>query len=417
MTKSNKGILMIDEFIPYARQSINASDLQNISSALNSPIITRGPNVEKFEQAIARYCGAAFAVAFNSGSTALLAACHAAKVNAFDRLISTPNTFVATIGSAVQHGATPKFMDIDPLTGNINLNQIEYTLEQPYSRGRPIIIPVHFAGIPVDVAAIDNILKDPDAVIIEDGCHALGSCYKNGKRVGSCAHSQMTIFSFHPAKAITTGEGGMVTTNDEQLYRNLKLYRNNGIERSPEYLESKPQPWYYEVQELTNNTNFTEFQAALGLSQLERLDEFVSKRRQLVALYRKLLKGIPHLTLFTDEYDFRTAFHLFVVQIDFAAYNTTRERVMETLKEQGIGTQVHYIPVYSHPYFRRMCGDISNYFPEMENYYAKALSLPLYYDLTFDQVEKVVTSLLKTLRRSQQAPKNQRYSKYRSRHS
>lgn len=408
---------MTDEFIPYARQSINASDLQSVSAALNSPLITRGPYVEKFEQSIADYCGATYAVAFNSGSTALLAACYAVKVNAFDRLISTPNTFVATIGSAVQFGATPKFLDIEPLTGNINLKQIEYTLEQPYSRGRPIIAPVHFAGIPVDVAAIDEALKDPEAIIIEDGCHALGSCYKSGKRVGSCEHSQMTIFSFHPAKTITTGEGGMVTTNDEQLYRNLKLYRNNGIERSSDYLENSPKPWYYEVQELTNNTHLTELQAALGLSQLDRLDAFISKRRQLVALYRKLLKGAPHLTLFTDEYDHRTAFHLFVVQIDFAAYHTTREHVMEALAAQGIGTQVHYIPVYSHPHFRRMCGDISDYFPAMEDYYAKALSLPLYFDLTFEQVERVADTLLKTLKGNQRGQRSHRRSKYRSRHS
>lgn len=406
---------MSDEFIPYARQSINASDLQGVNEALNSPMITRGPNVEKFEQAIASYCGATYGVAFNSGSTALLAACHAAKVNSFDRLISTPNTFVATIGSAVQYGATPKFMDIDPLTGNINLKQIEYTLEQPYSRGRPIIIPVHFSGIPVDVEAIDNSLKDPDAIIIEDAAHAIGSCYKDGKRVGSCAHSQMTMFSFHPAKTITTCEGGMVTTNDEQLYRNLMRYRNNGIERDPRYLENKPAPWYYEVKELTNNTNFTEFQGALGLSQLARIDEFAAKRRQLVTLYRKLLKGIPHITLFTDEYDSRTVFHLFVVQIDFTAFSTTREEVMEALKRQGIGTQVHYIPVYSHPYFRKMCGDISSYFPEMESYYAKALSLPLYYDLTFSQVEKVVEILLSILKSNQRPSKSQKRTNYRPR--
>lgn len=407
---------MIDEFIPYARQSVNASDLLNVSNALSSPIITRGPYVEKFEQAIADYCGASYAVAFNSGSTALLAACHAAQINSFDRLISTPNTFVATIGSAVQYGATPKFVDIDPLTGNIDIKQIEYTLELPYSQGRPIIIPVHFSGIPVDVEAIDNILKDPDAVIIEDACHALGSSYKSGKRVGSCTHSAMTVFSFHPAKTITTGEGGMVTTNDERLYRNLMLYRNNGIERSPDFLEGKPAPWYYEVQQLTNNTNFTDFQAALGLSQLERLDEFIIKRRQLVAHYRKLLEGIPHISLFTDEYDPRTAFHLFVVQIDYAAYSTTRENLMESLRMQGIGTQVHYIPVYSHPYFKRMCGNLSPYFPANENYYAKALSLPLFYDLSFEQVDKIVATLLQTLR-SRHKGKGHRHSRYRSKHS
>lgn len=408
MTKTNKGPTMTDEFIPYARQSINATDLQHVTNALNSPMITRGPLVERFEQALADFCGAGYAVAFNSGSTALLAACHAAKINAFDRLISTPNTFVSTIGSAVQQGALPKFVDIETLTGNINIKQIEYTLEEPYSRGRPIIIPVHFSGLPVDVAEIDNTLKDPNAIIIEDACHALGTRYKSGERIGSCVNSQMTIFSFHPAKTITTGEGGAVTTNDKELYHRLQRYRNNGIERSPDYLEDKPAPWYYEVQELTNNTNFTEFQAALGLSQLERIDAFIDKRRQLVAFYRKLLKGVPHITLMTDEFDRHTSFHLFVVQIDFSAYQNTRENVMDALKQQGIGTQVHYIPVYRHPYFKRMCGDISPYFPETEKYYARALSLPLYYDLTFEQVEKVVTSLVKILKSGRKRTKGNR---------
>lgn len=389
---------MKDEFIPYACQSINDADCQSVSNALKSPMITRGPCVEQFEQAFADYCGASYAVAFNSGSTALHAACYAANVNQFDRLICTPNTFVASIGCAVQCGATPTFVDIDQTTGNLDLAQVEYTLELPYSRGRPVIIPVHFAGIPVDVAALDGMLKDPNALIIEDGCHALGSYYSDGNRVGSCAHSQMTTFSFHPAKTITTGEGGMVTTNDPDLCHKLKLFRNNGIERSAEYLESPPKPWYYEVQQLTGNYNFTEAQAALGLSQLKRVDEFIAKRRALIAHYRKLLKGLPHISMLSDQHDQHTGFHLCVVQINFEAYRTTREKVMEALHEEGIGTQVHYIPVYRHPYFQRTCKDLSAYFPNMEAYYSKALSLPLYYDLTFEQVEKVVAKLLKVLK-------------------
>lgn len=398
---------MNDEFIPYACQSINATDTEQVAQALGSKFITRGPLVENFESAVARYCGSEYAVAFNSGSSALLAACHAAKINQFDRLISTPNTFVATIGSAVQCGAVPTFVDIDQETGNLNLEQVAYTLEKPYSRGRPIIMPVHFSGIAVDVEAIDNQLKDPDAVIIEDACHAFGSHYSNGDRVGCCSHSQMTIFSFHPAKTLTTGEGGMVTTNDEKLYNALKRFRNNGIERDLD----DTRRYYYEVKELTCNYNFTEFQAALGLSQLERVDTFIDKRRELISHYRKLLKGIPHLTMFTDRYDKNTAFHLAVVQIDFAAYRTTREKVMEALFNKGIGTQVHYIPVYEHPYFKTMCGNIAEYFPNMETYFTQALSLPLYYDLTFEQVERVVSTLQEILKGSRHNKRNRRYRK------
>ena len=273
-------------------------------------------------------------------------------------------------------------------------------MEKPHSRGRNIIMPVHFAGIPVDISAINNSLKDPDAIIIEDAAHALGSCYKDGSRVGCCANSQMTMFSFHPAKTITTGEGGMITTNDKNLFEALRSYRNNGIVRNQDDFEEKEKvyPGYYEVQELTNNTNFTEIQAALGLSQMNRLDTFIDKRRKLVAAYRKLLKGAPHITLMSDQEDHHTAFHLFVIQIDYFACKTNREKVMLALQAEGIGTQVHYIPVYRHPYFRRTCGDLASYFPTTEKYYASALSLPLYFDLSFDQVEMIVKKLLKILK-------------------
>lgn len=389
---------MRNEYMPYAKQSINEADRNAMSEAVASTLITRGPNVEKFEQTIAKYCGASYAVVFNSGSTALLAACHAAKVNRFDRLISTPITYVATVGSGVQYGATPVFVDIDPATGNLDISQVANALEKRHSRGRPIIMPVHFAGVAVDVAAINSLLKNPDAIIIEDASHALGSYYSDGTRVGCCASSQMTIFSFHPAKNITTGEGGMITTNDEELYHRLQRYRNNGIERFPPYLEKNEFPGYYEVQELTNNFNFTEFQAALGLSQMARLDAFIEKRRKLVSTYRNLLRGVPHITLMSDQDDSRTAFHIFVVQIDFAACSTTREKVMMALQSDGIGTQVHYIPVYRHPYFFRTCGDLSPYFPQTEKYYSQALTLPLYFDLTIDQVKKIVKSLMKILK-------------------
>ncbi len=391
---------MHDEFIPYARQSINEADQRSVSEAIANAHITRGPLVEKFEKRIADYCGASYAVAFNSGSTALIAACHAAKINRFDRLISTPNTFVASIGSAVQYGATPIFVDIDPHTANLDVTQIANAMEKPHSRGRHIIMPVHFAGVPVDISAISNSLKDPDSIIIEDAAHALGSYYTDGSRVGCCAHSQMTMFSFHPAKTITTCEGGMITTNDKHLFDALQRFRNNGIERNPSNFEEneKVYPGFYEVQELTNNYNFTEFQAALGLSQMDRLEAFIEKRRKLVTTYRKLLKGVPNITLMSDQEDHLTAYHLFVVQIDYFACKTTREKVMLALQAEGIGTQVHYIPVYRHPYFRRTCGDLTSYFPVTEKYYASALSLPLYYDLGFDQVEMIVKKLLKILK-------------------
>lgn len=389
---------MKNVFLPYAHQSIDPADIFEVNKALFSNAITRGPRVEAFEKEIADYCGAKYAVAFSSASTALSAACHASQVDKHDRLISTPNTFISSVGCGVQKGATPIFVDIDRHTGNINLEQVGFTMQKPYSRGRHILLPVHFSGIAVDMRQLDSLITDPDTVVIEDAAHALGSYYPNGgPRVGSCEWSQMTVFSFHPAKTITTGEGGMVTTNDRELVHRLQRYRNNGIERDPQYLEGEAAPWYYECHEMTNNFNFTEIQAALGLSQLKRLEDFIAKRRQLVQIYRQELQNLEHVVPFTAEFDEHTSFHLFVVQIDFSAYKTNRTEVMNKLKDRGIGTQVHYIPVYRHPCFKNICGDISEYFPNMEAYYNQALSLPLYYNLRIEDVERVVRDLQSVL--------------------
>lgn len=385
-------------FIPYARQSITEVEIDAVRKALSSDSITRGPEVDAFENEFSHYCGATYSVAFNSGSAALAAAYFAADVTAYDRLITTANTFVSTAGTAIQQGAKPVFIDIDRSTGNINFELAAEAANLPQTRGKPILTPVHFSGIPVDMEKLDSLLKNPDVIVIEDAAHAIGSSYpRNGQKVGSCAWSHMTIFSLHPAKTITTGEGGVVTTNSEELYRKLKLYRNNGIERDPLYLENPPAPWYYEAQALSNNYNFTEFQAALGRCQLGRIDSFIAKRSELMKAYREKTREIPHLKLFTDTYDSHTAFHLCVAQIDFTAYKTTRHKVMERLKEKGIGTQVHYIPLYRHPYFVKKYGEQHEKYPETELYYAQALSLPLYYDLTIEQVDEVVKALKQAL--------------------
>lgn len=391
------GISMATRFIPYARQSIDASDQQAVSEALSSDFISRGPLVEKFENEVANDCGAQFAVAFNSATSALMAACYAAQMNANDRLITTPNTFVASVTSAMHLKATPVFVDIDRSTGNIDLNLLEHNLKElKSSRGKHVIMPVHFAGIPVDMQKIDRMICDPSTLVIEDAAHAIGSKYPSGEKVGSCKYSHMTIFSFHPAKTITTGEGGMVLTNDPDLNHRLRCYRNNCIERNPAFFQSDSSMCYegfYEAIGMSGNYNFTDFQAALGMSQFQRLEAFVEKRRRLTTLYRSLLKEMPNLQLFTDRYDQDVAFHLFVVQIDFAAYNTTRASIMLQLKEKGIGTQLHYIPVYKHPFFQNKAGDLSQYFPNMEQYYAQALTLPLFYDLEESDVEYIANTL------------------------
>jgi dTDP-4-amino-4,6-dideoxygalactose transaminase len=384
--------------IPYARQSIDSSDIASVTAALSSDLITRGHQVQTFEKGFAEYCGAKYAVAFNSGTSALAAACYAANVGPFDRLITTPNSFIASVGAGIKFGATPIFVDIDSKTANVNIDQMAYNANTKVSRGRPILIPVHFAGVPVDIQKLDQLISNPQTLIIEDASHALGShYYPQGPKVGSCAWSSMTTFSFHPAKTITTGEGGMVTTNEEELYRLLKLYRNNGIERDPNYLEKQNLPWYYEVKSITDNHNFTEFQAALGLSQLNRLDQFVSRRLELMEAYRERLSGWENVSLLTPNFDSSIAFHLCAVKINFRSLKRTRLDVMNKMLSHQIGTQVHYIPLYSHPCFLEKYGDVHEYFPKMEEYYSKALSLPLYYDLTIDNIDFVLDSLKRSL--------------------
>lgn len=384
-------------FLPYAKQSIQEEDIRAVSEALNEEWITRGPLVQLFEQALANYCDVPYAVAFNSGTAALMAAYFAARLTPFDRVISTPNTFIATIGAAVQMGIRPSFVDIDRSTGNLDIAQLNDCLDFRSTRGRPFIVPMHFSGITLDMAKMDSQICNPDAVVIEDAAHALGSFYPSGQKVGSCAFSQMTIFSFHPAKTLTTGEGGMVTTRDPELYHRLQLFRNNGIERSAPYLTRPEAPGYYEVHAITGNFNFTSFQASLGLSQFKRLNEFISKRRHLVKHYRQRLGQVPYLSLLTEEQDSYTAFHLFVVQIDFDAYGVTREEVMHSLNKKGIGSQIHYIPLYLHPILHCDPSSETLNYPNMDIYYRQALSLPLYFGLNESDVDRVCDDLISIL--------------------
>ncbi len=379
---------MSNPYLPYAKQSIDENDLIAVQKALTSDMITRGPCVAEFEDAVAKFCGAEYAVAFNSGTTALDAAAHAAQIEPYDRLYTTPNSFVGTIAGAMKRGAEPIFVDIDPITGNIALDELKAVMNQPMSRGKEVLLPVHFAGIAVDMQALSRDVRRVKTVIIEDAAHAIGSYYPSGEKVGSCSYSDMTVFSFHPAKHVTTGEGGCVLTNRKDLKQLLEKYRNNGIVK-----EEGSDPWVYDVQEITGNFNFTDIQAALGISQLKRVDEFGTKRYQLVKHYRKHLEGVVGFV--PEEYDERTSYHILVVSIDFKQRGVSRAELMNALHKQGIGTQVHYIPLYRHSFFKR---NLIEYFPKMETYYAQALTLPLFYDMTEQDVERVASALKKELK-------------------
>lgn len=388
------------QFIPYAKQHISDADMESVRQALSGPTITRGPIVEQFERTFSDYCGASYSVAFNSGTAALMAAYYAADIGPGDQILTTPNTFISTVGSGIQRGATPIFIDIEKSTGNINVDHLTLNFLDSASRKKTAVVPVHLTGIPVDMQRIYQKIANERTIIIEDASHAIGSRYVSGEAVGSCIWSDMTVFSFHPAKTMTTGEGGMVTTNDEELYHRLRLYRNNGIENNPSFFtnqDSSVYPGFYEVNFLSGNYNFTEMQAALGLSQLKQIDQFIAKRKKLLNAYIKKLSTVEHIKIVQPKDNAFVAPHLCVALIDFAAYKTTRREVMEALSRKNIGTQVHYIPIYRHPFFNKNGTDMGEYFPEMESYYSQALTLPLFFDLELEDVAYITDELLSLL--------------------
>ena len=359
---------------PYAKQTIDEADREAVAAVITSEAwITRGPKVEAFEQAVADYCGARYAVAFNSGTSALHAAYFAAGTGPFDRVITSPNTFVGTAVGVHALGAKLLLSDVDPITGNLDLEKLP-PLDPP-SRGRLIYVPVHYGGAPIDMHALGRKITQPEAVVIEDAAAAVGATYPDGKRVGSCLHSDMTTFSFHPAKTLTTGEGGMVTTNDETLAHRLRAFRNNGLENGLSHA-------------LTGNFHMSDLNAALGLAQFARMPSMVRRRRAIVRGYRKLLADTKEIQLLPEAADVHSAHNLFVILSDFE----NRDAVREALKEKGVGTQVHYTPLYRHPAIG------GTPLPGMEQFHARALTLPLYPGLKEANLRQIVEALQTTVR-------------------
>ena len=358
-----------------------------MAHALQGDRITRGVHVEGFEQEVAQYVGSRYAVAFASGSAALACAFQAARVGPSDRIISSPNTFIASVARGVELGAKLHLVDIDRF-GNMEISLLSDIVNVPYSRGNTIIVPVHFAGVAIDMKALDELIRIPEVIIIEDAAHAFDSSYPDGQRVGSCAYSDMTIFSFHPAKNITTAEGGMVTTNDSELAERLRVARDSGIQRAGSR-------WYYEVSQLSSNYHLSELHAALGRSQLKRIDQFRANKDRLIATYRNRLEKTPGMELSPQEADARTHYHLFQVHIDFEPLQLTRDLVMEALAANGIGTQYHYVPLYRHPCLHQS----RQGFSAMEAHYARSLSLPFFASMTEKDVDRVCSALRRILYR------------------
>ncbi len=379
--------------IPYGRQDIDAADIAAVVEVLRSDWLTTGPAVDRFERAAAQRCGAAHAVAVFNGTVALHLACRALGLGPGDTLWTTPNTFVASANCARYCGAGVDFVDIDPATYNISVAALEEKLITAKKRNQlpKILVPVHFAGQPCDMRAIRALATRHGIAVVEDASHAVGASYL-GEPVGNGRHCDITVFSFHPVKIVTTAEGGMTLTQHGELAQKLRLLRTHGIEREPSRMAAKDQGgWYYEQVDLGYNYRITDLQAALGESQLRRLDAFLERRRELAARYDRLLAQLP-VTRPGQHADGVSAWHLYVVQVE------NRRQVYDALREAGIGVAVHYIPVHLQPYYRRL-GFKPGDFPHAEAYYAKALTLPLFPRLTDAEQDRVVAALAKALGR------------------
>lgn len=387
--------LATERRIPYGHQAIGEGDITSVVEVLRSDWITQGPKVEEFEFAVADYCGSKYGVSFSSGTAALHATCAAAGIGPGDEVITTPLTFVATANAVIYQGGRPVFADIDPLTLNVDPEKIKAQI----SKKTKAIIPVHFGGLACDMRKINEIGREKNLVIIEDACHALGArlLTSNGwERIGSCCYSDMVVFSFHPVKQITTGEGGMVLTNSPELVERLRRFRHHGIRRDCNGTVSEG-PWYYEMEDLGFNYRMTDFQSALGLSQLSRLNDFLTRRQAIAERYRENLRQVGLAFQEWDHGRYDHAWHLFVVQLPLEKLSASRRMIFEALTSLGIGVSVHYNPVYLNPYYRNL-GYKRGECPVAEAYYERALTLPLYPTMTDADQKRVITAVCDLVR-------------------
>jgi len=379
--------------IPYGRQDISEEDIQAVVDVLRSDWLTQGPAVPAFEQAVAGYCGTAHAVAVNSATSALHLACLALDVGPGDSVWTSPITFVASANCARYCGAQVDFVDIDPLSGNLSCAALEVKLQTARREGRlpKVLIPVHLAGQPCDMVRIHELAQQYGFRIIEDASHAIGARYRD-EPVGNCRYSDITVFSFHPVKIITSAEGGMALTQDDALARRMALLRSHGITRDAADMVRAPQgPWYYEQIALGYNYRMTDVQAALGLSQFARLDRFVQRRHQLAARYDAALAGLPLLPARQSPHAFST-YHLYIVHLSLDLVGKSYREVFEQLRKRDIGVNLHYLPVHLQPYYQDL-GFRQGDFPAAECFSAAALSLPLYPALSEEQQDQVVAAL------------------------
>lgn len=379
--------------IPYGRQDISQADIDAVVAVLQSDFLTQGPQVPRFEQAVAEYCGASHALAVNSATSALHIACLALGLGQGDWLWTTPITFVASANCGLYCGAQVDFVDIDPRTYNLCPQALERKLVAAQAAGRlpKAVVAVHLCGQPCDMAAIHALGQRYGFKIIEDASHAIGGKYR-GEPIGNCRYGDITVFSFHPVKIITTAEGGMALTKDAALANRMALLRSHGITRDPQQMTHDPDgPWYYQQIDLGFNYRMTELQAALGFSQMTRLDDYVARRHKLARRYDRLLADLP-LTTPWQHPDGYSGLHLYVVRLQLNRITHTHRQVFDALRAQGIGVNLHYIPVHTQFYYQQM-GFKTGDFPESERYYTEAISLPMFQTMSEEQQDEVVAAL------------------------
>lgn len=379
--------------IPYGKQDISKEDVKSVIDVLNSDFLTQGPVLPKFENKVAKYCDSRHAVASNSATSSLHLACLALGLESGDWLWTSPNSFVASANCGIYCGANVDFVDIDPQTYNMCPNKLEEKLAEAEKAGKlpKIVIPVHYAGQSCDMKKIFNLSLKYNFKIIEDASHSIGGSYLD-LAIGNCKYSEITIFSFHPVKIVTTAEGGVATTNSDEISNTMKLLRSHGITRDPSLMTKKPDgAWYYQQIQLGFNYRMSEIHAALGISQLNRLDEFVTRRQTIRDTYDTCLDGLPLIKPFQSK-DCISSMHLYPIQINKELY---REKLFNELRSNGIGVNVHYIPIHMQPYYQKL-GFKENDFPNAKFFYERAISLPIYFGLT-EEKQKIVISTLKQI--------------------
>lgn len=384
-------------FIPYGKQNISQADIDAVVNVLNSDFLTQGPQVPAFEKLVAEFVGAKHALAVNSATSALHIACLALGLGKGDVLWTSPITFVASSNCALYCGASIDFVDIDSKTYNMSIEALKMKLEQAKKQDKlpKIVVPVHLCGQPCDMQEIYALSREYGFKIIEDASHAIGGKYKE-QHIGSGQYSDITIFSFHPVKIITTAEGGMALTNDAELAQKMDLFRSHGVTRNPDLMTKEAEgPWYYQQVELGFNYRMTELQAALGVSQVHRLEQFVAKRHEIAKKYNQILKDLPVILPYQRPETY-SGLHLYVIKLQLNQMTKSRREIFELLRERGIGVNVHYIPVHLQPYYENL-GFKEGDFLEAESYYASAISLPMYPDLTEDKIDYIYQTLKEVL--------------------